>query len=33
VTIVEGEALIKDATALVAYKVAVAAVLTGSFSA
>ena len=33
VTIVEGEALINDATALVAYKVAVAAVLTGSFSA
>ena len=33
VTVVEGEALINDATALVAYKVAVAAVLTGSFSA
>jgi CPA1 family monovalent cation:H+ antiporter len=33
VTIVEGEALINDATALVAYKVAVAAVLTGSFTA
>jgi monovalent cation/hydrogen antiporter len=33
VTIVEGEALINDATALVAYKVAVAAVLTGSFHA
>jgi Na+/H+ antiporter len=33
VTIVEGEALINDATALVAYKVAVAAVLTGAFSA
>ena len=33
VTIVEGEALINDATALVAYKVAVAAVLTGTFSA
>ncbi|HYH87743.1 MAG TPA: Na+/H+ antiporter [Solirubrobacteraceae bacterium] len=33
VSIVEGEALINDATALVAYKVAVAAVLTGSFSA
>src|SRR5829696_1741561 len=33
VTIIEGEALINDATALVAYKVAVAAVLTGSFTA
>jgi monovalent cation/hydrogen antiporter len=33
VTIVEGEALINDATAIVAYKVAVAAVATGSFSA
>jgi monovalent cation/hydrogen antiporter len=33
VTIVEGEALINDATALVAYKVAVTAVLTGTFSA
>src|SRR5215210_3118023 len=33
VSIVEGEALINDATALVAYKVAVAAVLTGTFSA
>ena len=33
VTIVEGEALINDATALVAYKVAVAAVLTGGFTA
>jgi Na+/H+ antiporter len=33
VTIVEGEALINDATALVAYKVAVAAILTGTFSA
>jgi monovalent cation/hydrogen antiporter len=33
VTVVEGEALINDATALVAYKVAVAAVLTGTFSA
>jgi Na+/H+ antiporter len=33
VTIVEGEALINDATALVAYKVAVAAVVTGTFSA
>jgi monovalent cation/hydrogen antiporter len=32
VAIVEGEALINDATALVAYKVAVAAVLTGTFS-
>src|SRR5215204_2462203 len=33
VTVIEGEALINDATALVAYKVAVAAVLTGSFTA
>src|SRR5215211_5092128 len=33
VAIVEGEALINDATALVAYKVAVTAVLTGTFSA
>ena len=33
VTIVEGEALVNDATALVAYKVAVAAILTGTFSA
>jgi CPA1 family monovalent cation:H+ antiporter len=33
VAVVEGEALINDATALVAYKVAVAAVLTGTFSA
>ncbi len=33
VTIVEGESLVNDATALVAYKFAVAAVLTGSFSA
>ena len=33
VTIIEGEALINDATALVAYKVAVAAVATGTFSA
>jgi CPA1 family monovalent cation:H+ antiporter len=33
VTIVEGEALINDSTALIAYKFAVAAVLTGSFSA
>ncbi len=32
VTIVEGEALVNDATALIAYKVAVAAVVTGSFS-
>jgi CPA1 family monovalent cation:H+ antiporter len=32
VTVVEGEALINDGTALVAYKFAVAAVLTGSFS-
>ncbi len=32
VTILEGESLINDATALVAYRVAVAAVLTGSFS-
>ena len=32
VTIVEGESLINDGTALVAYRVAVAAVLTGSFS-
>jgi CPA1 family monovalent cation:H+ antiporter len=32
VTIVEGEALINDGTALVAYKFAVAAVVTGSFS-
>src|ERR671916_2454440 len=32
VTIVEGEDLINDATALVAYKFAVAAVITGSFS-
>jgi Na+/H+ antiporter len=32
VTIIEGEALINDATALVAYKVAVAAVATGTFS-
>lgn len=33
VTIIEGEALINDGTALVAYKFAVAAVVTGSFSA
>ena len=32
VTIVEGESLVNDATALIAYKVAVAAVVTGSFS-
>jgi monovalent cation/hydrogen antiporter len=32
VTIVEGESLINDATALTAYKFAVAAVLTGTFS-
>jgi monovalent cation/hydrogen antiporter len=32
VTVVEGEALINDGTALVAYKFAVAAVVTGSFS-
>jgi monovalent cation/hydrogen antiporter len=32
VTIVEGESLVNDATALVAYKFAVAAVVTGSFS-
>ena len=32
VTIVEGESLINDATAIVAYKLALAAVLTGSFS-
>ena len=32
VTMIEGEALVNDATALIAYKVAVAAVLTGSFS-
>ena len=33
VTIIEGEALINDATALVAYKVAVTAVVAGTFSA
>jgi CPA1 family monovalent cation:H+ antiporter len=33
VTIVEGESLINDATALVLYKVALAAVMSGSFSA
>ena len=32
VTILEGESLINDASALIAYRVAVAAVLTGSFS-
>src|SRR4051812_11889423 len=32
VTVVEGESLINDASALVAYRVAVAAVVTGSFS-
>jgi CPA1 family monovalent cation:H+ antiporter len=32
ITILEGESLINDATALVAYRVAVAAVVTGSFS-
>jgi monovalent cation/hydrogen antiporter len=32
VTILEGESLINDATALVAYRVAVAAVVTGAFS-
>ncbi len=32
ITIVEGESLINDGTALVAYKFAVAAVVTGSFS-
>ena len=32
VTIVEGESLVNDATALVAYRFAVAAVVTGSFS-
>jgi monovalent cation/hydrogen antiporter len=32
VTILEGESLINDATALVAYKVAIAAVVTGGFS-
>ena len=33
VTIIEGESLVNDGTALVAYKFAVAAVVTGSFSA
>jgi len=32
VTVLEGEALVNDATALVAYKVALAAILTGTFS-
>jgi CPA1 family monovalent cation:H+ antiporter len=32
VTILEGESLINDATALVAYRIAIAAVLTGTFS-
>jgi monovalent cation/hydrogen antiporter len=32
VTIIEGESMINDATALIAYKFAIAAVLTGSFS-
>src|SRR5215213_1997121 len=32
VTVLEGESLVNDATALVAYKVALAAVLTGTFS-
>jgi monovalent cation/hydrogen antiporter len=32
VTVIEGESLVNDATALVFYRVAVAAVLTGSFS-
>ena len=32
VTVLEGEALVNDATALVAYKVALAALLTGTFS-
>ena len=32
VTILEGESLVNDATALVAYRFAVAAVVTGSFS-
>src|SRR5205823_7074394 len=31
-TLIEGESLVNDATALVAYRFAVAAVLTGSFS-
>src|SRR5699024_6489297 len=32
VTIIEGESLLNDATALIAYKFAVAAVVTGTFS-
>jgi len=32
ITVIEGESLINDATALVLYRFAVAAVLTGSFS-
>jgi CPA1 family monovalent cation:H+ antiporter len=32
VTIIEGESLVNDSTALIAYKFAIAAVLTGSFS-
>src|SRR5438445_12128948 len=32
VTILEGESLVNDATALVAYRVAIAAVVTGTFS-
>jgi CPA1 family monovalent cation:H+ antiporter len=32
VTVLEGESLVNDATALVAYKVALAAILTGTFS-
>jgi monovalent cation/hydrogen antiporter len=31
-TIIEGESLVNDATALVAYRFAVSAALTGSFS-
>lgn len=32
ITIVEGESLVNDATALVCYRFAVAAIVTGSFS-
>src|SRR4029077_14000994 len=32
ITVVEGESLVNDSTALIAYKFAVAAALTGSFS-
>ena len=32
VTVLEGESLVNDATALVAYRLAVAAVVAGSFS-